>query len=220
MDILGDEQSKIVFDSVIKYRQTHDMKDRPKYNECNQYFDTEIVHLTAEEVFVDCGAFTGDTVKQFIKFSNGQFKRIVAFEPDEYNFSMLKKIKNVDVIPKATWNEETTLCFDNGKGAGSKVVQGEDDSHITEIPTIAIDQCEQCADASFIKMDIEGAEYNSLLGAKKVISQNKPKLTICIYHSDEDMFRIIELIESWNLGYKFFVRHHAQKIAETVLYCV
>ena len=54
----------------------------------------------------------------------------------------------------------------------------------------------------------------------KQLQGNRPKLAICIYHSDEDMLRIAELIASWNLGYKFYVRHHAQLVAETVLYAI
>ena len=68
--------------------------------------------------------------------------------------------------------------------------------------------------------DIEGSEYEALIGGYETIARNRPKLAICIYHSDEDMLRIAELIASWNLGYKFYVRHHAQLVAETVLYAI
>ncbi len=84
----------------------------------------------------------------------------------------------------------------------------------------AIDNVEECRDATFIKMDIEGSEYEALIGAQNTIKKNRPKLAICIYHSDEDMLRLIELIANWDLGYKFYIRHHAQKISETVLYAI
>ena len=84
----------------------------------------------------------------------------------------------------------------------------------------AIDNVEDCRDATFIKMDIEGSEYEALIGAQNTIKKNRPKLAICIYHSDEDMLRLIELIANWDLGYKFYIRHHAQKISETVLYAI
>lgn len=54
----------------------------------------------------------------------------------------------------------------------------------------------------------------------EAIKRNRPKPAICIYHSAEDMLRIAELIADWKLGYKFYVRHHAQLASETVLYAI
>lgn len=84
----------------------------------------------------------------------------------------------------------------------------------------AIDNIPECADATFIKMDIEGAEQNALAGAEKTIRRNRPKLAICIYHSDEDMLDIPERVLALNMGYKLYVRHHFGTICETVLYAV
>jgi hypothetical protein len=75
-------------------------------------------------------------------------------------------------------------------------------------------------------MDIEGAEFNALIGAKETILRDKPKLAICIYHSNEDMLRIAEWIHVLVPEYKLYVRHHGAKNyvhpvmgpAETVLY--
>ena len=73
---------------------------------------------------------------------------------------------------------------------------------------------------TLIKMDIEGAELNALKGAQRTIARDKPKLAICIYHSDDDMIRIAEYIHELALGYKLYVRHHTTTFAETVLYAL
>ena len=78
----------------------------------------------------------------------------------------------------------------------------------------------ECRNATFIKMDIEGSEYNALLGGQEVICNNKPKLAICIYHSDEDMLRLIELIHDMVPEDSLFIRQHSNSICETVLYAV
>lgn len=218
IEMLDDDESKRVLKSVIKYRATHDRKDRPKYNRKNQYFPSDIVQLTNEEVFVDCGAYNGDTIKSFIKKTNRSYKKIVAFEPDGDNAKLIGTQEKIYVVCAAVWNENTELVFSDGQGSSSRV----DNSANTgiQIQAVSIDSIKECADATFIKMDVEGSEYNALIGAKETIITNRPKLAICIYHSDEDMIRIAELINSWNLEYKFYVRHHAQKISETVLYCI
>ena len=218
-DALADEKSKRIYLAMIKYRCTHNRTDRPEYNRRDQYFPKDLVSLQEDEVFVDCGAYTGDTIRSFLKNANYKYKKMIAFEPDVDNIKLIHKLCKTNVphiIQGAAWNENTIIYFSDGAGSSSKVVsQGE-----LAIQGLAIDSIVECNDATFIKMDIEGSEYNALLGAKETISRNRPILAICIYHSDEDMIRIYELINSWNLGYKFYVRQHAQKISETVLYAI
>ena len=76
-------------------------------------------------------------------------------------------------------------------------------------------------DAGFIKMDIEGAERNALIGAKNTIIKNKPVLTVCIYHKPEDFFDIPLLIEETVPGeYEYYVRQYRYGQSETVLYAM
>lgn len=69
-------------------------------------------------------------------------------------------------------------------------------------------------------MDIEGAELDALKGAEKSIRLYKPSLAICIYHKASDYTDIFDYIRSLNSEYKFFIRHHLDYYAETVLYAV
>lgn len=69
-------------------------------------------------------------------------------------------------------------------------------------------------------MDIEGAEYEALLGSVNTIKKYRPALAICLYHKPEHLFKIPLLIKSWNLNYEFFIRFHGNNLFETVLYCV
>lgn len=220
VSLLEDEESKSVYLGCIKFRYTHDFKDRPKYNTKNQYFPNDILSISEKEVFVDCGAYNGDTIRSFKKYAKKGYKKIIAFEPDQANIDMIRRYdKNITIIPAAVWCEDTQLGFCGGGGAVSRIADNTDEQS-SLVPARAIDTVAECEDATFIKMDIEGAEFQALNGAKKTIVKNRPKLAICIYHSDEDMLRLIELIDGWNLGYKFYVRHHAQKISETVVYAV
>ena len=76
----------------------------------------------------------------------------------------------------------------------------------------AIDLCAECSDASFIKMDIEGAEMKALQGAKDTIKRNHPVLAISIYHSNEDMVRIIPYIHGLIPQYDLYIRHHTDYV--------
>lgn len=214
---MEDEKSNTVLKKVIRFRQSHDKKDRPDYSRKDQYFPSDIIQRRDDEVFIDCGAYDGDSIRSFIDFSGNKYNKIVAFEPDPENLSLIKKsVNGVKVVQAAAWNENGTISFSNGNASGS----GFDKDGKDIVQSVKIDDIKECSNATFIKMDIEGAEYNALLGAEKTIRKNKPTLAICIYHSDEDILRIYELIKSWDLGYVFYVRHHAQKISETVLYAI
>lgn len=217
---LNDKKSKEVYCHAVLYRCTHAHKDRPDYNRKDQYFPQDIVTLSDHECFIDCGAYNGDTIYSFLDFSNEQYKKIVAIEPDQENCDMINKLnlKNLSIVKGAAWNKDEEIYFSEGKGSGSHVLFNKASMHC--VPGIRIDSIPACSDCTFIKMDIEGSEYNALVGAYETIRKNRPQLAICIYHSDEDMVRVFELIDSWDLGYQFYVRHHAQKIAETVMYAI
>ena len=61
----------------------------------DQYFPG-LFSLTADECFVDCGSYTGDTIQSFISQSSisqpgSGFRKVIAFEADPENFDRLTK---------------------------------------------------------------------------------------------------------------------------------
>lgn len=93
----------------------------------------------------------------------------------------------VKAFQKGTWSEETTLYF-NATGDGSSHVTEHGDVSIEVMPIDkAVDPMET---VTFIKMDVESSELESLKGAKETIKRDRPKLAICIYHKPEDMLTL------------------------------
>lgn len=225
LDLLADEKSKMVWEGVMKYRMYKTPIAPELYTENDQYFVDNIIKISLNEVFVDGGAYTGDTIQQFMDTAKKQrveYKKIIAYEPDEKNFKLLQRYygghQKVMLIKKGLSEKEGILCFRAG-GATARIVDDEYDANY-KIAVTCIDGVEACKEATWIKMDIEGAEMDALHGAEQTIKRNHPKLTICIYHSDEDMLRIIEYIHDLVPEYKLFVRHHSRSEVETVLYAM
>lgn len=217
---LADETSRSTYMTAIRFCQSYKRKDAPTYNP-EQYFPEDVVKLSGDETFIDCGAFVGDTTSVFLKKSNEKFNKIVCFEPDATNFAMLNASttnSKVIKIQAGVWNETATLKFKSDNGGGSHICTSEEET--VSIPVVAIDTVEACQGATYIKMDIEGAETNALLGARQVIERNRPKLAVCIYHSDEDMLRIPEYLHATLVNYSFHVRHHSLNWQDTVLYAI
>jgi hypothetical protein len=127
------------------------------------------------------------------------------------------------LINAGAYDKDGVVNFsDAGTGENGTIIgQGGEDIVSIRIQVNAIDNL-NLEKVTFIKMDIEGAELNALKGAEKTILRDKPKLAICIYHSNEDMVRIAEYIYSIMPEYNFYVRHHytCPYLFETVLYAL
>lgn len=220
--LFADDLSRDVYFAAIHYRKTHNPKDAPVYSKHDQYFVKDLVPLSPQEVFVDCGAFDGDTMREFIKVTKGHYQSIVCFEPVEEYHKRLKKrgkAKQVTSINAGVYKETTTLHFHAEEGKGSAISVKEDERTIT-VPVRAIDDVPECQNATFIKMDVEGSELDALHGAEQTILRNKPKLAICIYHKHRDFVAIPKWIHELVPEYKLYVRHHAFSVNETVLYAI
>lgn len=195
------------------------------YSENDQYFVKDIIKFDDGEVFIDVGGFIGDTVQVFIDLAikvGAKFKKIVVFEPDAANCALIKKNfrkrKDVVLIEKGLSDREKTLFF-AGTGPWVRVVDDPEKSTFS-VPVVDLDSVPEGQDATWIKMDIEGSEMDALKGAQNLIRRNHPKLTICIYHSDEDMLRIAEYIHVLVPEYKLYIRCHKGNGSETVLYAI
>ena len=224
--LLADDQSRMAYEAAIKFRTEARRIRKNEWSLRDQYFVEGIIELKNGEVFVDGGAYNGDTIDKLITYrkryyKNIHIKRVVAFEPGSLNAGLLQKkyakIKNV-LIVKAGLSDKDGKAFFTSTGSSSHVI--DDATKGVSITLCAIDNVPECTDTTFIKLDIEGAEWEALHGAEKTIQRNKPKLAICIYHSDEDMIRLVEYVHELVPEYKLYVRHHTRRKHETVLYAV
>ena len=194
-----------------------------------QYFDLPYLQHNKKEVFIDVGGLDAVTSLQFIEWSKGKNDGIIVFEPDLKNVEKCKDTLNKvglleksKIIPKGCWKEPGVLKFNSSGSSSSAVVDATSSisTEYDEVNVTTIDHELRQDMVSFIKMDIEGSEYNALLGAENVIRTQKPKLAISVYHKREDIFSIPELILRYNPDYKFYLRHYSLAGVETVLYAI
>ena len=60
-----------------------------------QYFPPGLFSLTADEYFVDAGAYDGDTLRQFLALRGQDFRGALALEPDPENFHRLAAFRSM-----------------------------------------------------------------------------------------------------------------------------
>ena len=182
-----------------------------------QYFD--VFDPIDDEIIIDAGCYDGTTAKQFLQWGGDKVKKIYSFEFDPINAVKCEEnLKDYSdkctVIAKGTWDKDEILHVNasgtSGSSTGSK---GNDTVYLTSIDSVVKDER-----VTFIKMDVEGAELKSLMGAKNTITKNKPRLAICVYHKPEDIYEIPEYLLSLVPEYKFYLRHYSSVSCETILY--
>ena len=192
----------------------------------NIYFDIPEFTYSEDEVFIDAGSYNGNTSKDFIKKCNNRYKKIIACEPMKEIYNKFKdslsELHDVNYINTALSNYIGTTSFSlNLSGLqGSKLGEASTDNNlINAVRVDTIDNILQGEKATFIKMDIEGAELEALEGAHDTIVNYKPKLAISLYHKKEDLYTIPLYIHKIVPEYKFKLRHYNNKISDLVLYC-
>lgn len=226
VSVLSDKKSRKVYRNLLQYRMSHKRKYLKGIVDKNQYFDKELVIWKDSECMVDGGAFDGDTVFRFKRLAEKEkFKwSVIAFEPDSYNYNRLRKAvsadsvcsRQVSVYNMGTWDTRTELHFQDGMDDSSRI----SDNGGSVVPVDTIDHVLGDRRVTFIKMDVEGAELESLKGAENVIMRDHPRLAISIYHSDKDMVDIIDYIANKYPFYKLFVRHYTNFFADTLCYAI
>jgi FkbM family methyltransferase len=222
---LADEESKKTYKAMLAHRRKRITQTQfPFHGRETQYFTNNFFHYGNEEVLIDCGAFIGDTIDSFMsKVPN--YAKIYSFEPDPNQFEILKSKHGdnpkIQLIHAGVSDKEATLFFD-AQGAGSSRLDQGGGLNRIPVKVQSIDELSIKENVTFSKMDVEGAEWDTLHGAKQIILRDKPKLAICIYHSDEDMIRLAEYIHELVPEYQLYVRHHEPWPIqwETVLYAI
>lgn len=220
-ELLQDEYSRKIFVDRLNYCISADTKHlTPLISKSPQYFEKGIIYLSDDEVFIDGGSCIGDTLEEFLRQTNGRIKHAYCFEPEKTKhkefLSRFSALKNVELIPCGLWSGKDELSF-NATGTGSSSISR---CGTVKIQVTSIDEVLQGAPATFIKMDIEGAETEALKGAENTIRRHRPKLGICVYHKPLDIAEIPLYIKELLPEYKIYLRHYNYGSSETVCYAV
>lgn len=205
---LADEQSRRVFANVLNYK----LSGKPQYLwECEtERFDDlkQLFAFTDAEIYLDLGAYDGDTVREFLSLTDGRYTKITAVEADRRNYRKLcaktEGLAALRTVEAAVWDEDTELEFSDSGGRQSTLIG----AHKRMVKAVKMDNLLGEEPVTYIKMDVEGAEKQALLGLKEHILRDKPKMFIAAYHYDNDFFALPELIWQLRPDYKIYLRKH------------
>jgi len=222
-ELWSDDDSRAEYLAQLKYFTSLDSAVTANKRSAEEtYFPPELVQVHSDEVFVDCGAYDGDTLRDFVRRCEGRFRRFIAIEPDPASYSRLTEMARgidgeVETYPFALGSEPGVVQFEASGTLGSRMgAAGEIPVRRETLDTILAD-CRP----TFIKMDIEGAEIDALHGARRTIERASAVLAVCLYHRLDDLWNAaIAIDELSKSGYRLHLRRHAEDSWETICYAI
>lgn len=120
-----------------------------------------------QPVIIDCGGHIGLSAIYFKTQHPDAY--ITVFEPDQKNFELLKSniasqgYSNIVLENKAIWKNNATLSFNSDASMSSKIAPNEHATNFVETTRL---KDLLIGEIDFLKLDIEGAEYEVIKDAK------------------------------------------------------
>lgn len=192
------------------------------------------IHCRAEpgDVVLDCGICWADTTLYFAN-EVGPAGQVIGFEFIPSNLKVARRnlalnphlAACVRLVEHPLWSVDGLHLHYLDFGPGSRVSDdaASRDDWDGSVDTVTIDETVARLGLSrvdFVKMDIEGAELDSLKGGEQTIRGHRPKLAISVYHKPDDFETIPKWLAGLDLGYEFYLDHHTIYQNETVLFGV
>ena len=173
------------------------------HSTCEKYVASDVFIWNDDEFIADCGTYNGDTIHNIVK-TKRSFKKIYAIEACAD--TMKQAIEFSKYLPKET---QEKIEFYNA------LLGGADN----------LDNILKNENVTLLKTDVEGADYDTLVGAENIIKMHMPVLAVSVYHKMEDLIQIPDFIRTVSSDYVFFLRKYypsAMKYLkdELILYAV
>lgn len=222
-----EELLSLLFEDVLSYHVCSSLDTEEVsqgFGDEGPYEPDALNRVEENDVVFDCGANIGD----FSIVAAARGCDVYAFEPSQYiiNKYLKKTVElntglsgKITICPYAVSDEagEADFLIDMNNIGGSRTNDPlahtiDKDKCIEErVQVIRLDDFveeRKIARVDFIKADIEGAERRMLLGAKNILKNFSPKLSICTYHLPDDPEVLRGIILEAQPNYTIIQREH------------
>lgn len=182
------------------------------------YFDNPFFEIKDNEYLVDVGAYTGDTIREFVG-KHKKYRKIAAIEPDQKSaeelkkYILLQKLANIDVYELGCWNENTYLSFGVDEESSSISCKGTTTIKVMKLDDLLCDK-----DVSLIKINYLHGVEECIKGAEKILKEKKPKIMIMVGFDEWSLIKLPRLIKLINKEYKLSLRYASAMPARLILF--
>ena len=218
-ELFSDEESRRIYDNIIKYKLYGKISYLRDAESSLDEAYSDILKAESIEVSADLGAYNGDSIRELSRYAKN-LKKVVAFEPDRRNFRKLNEWAsgvelNIEAHNLGAWSGEETLYFDGSGNRNASMTQNtsafsdainQRKKKIVEVKADSLDNILCGAGVDYVKYDVEGSEYEALLGSEKTIKSFSPSLLVSLYHRSADIFNLPIFIKEMNPAYSLYLR--------------
>lgn len=224
--LLGDGTSREYMVAYLKCKISDNEDDiiEAYQGGCLNYFENSIFSMEKDEVYVDVGAYTGDSIESFVKAVGYGYKKIFAYEPNRtYAYALKEYIRkqglgNVTIIQQGTWNKKDILYFnyeEESSGIAQNVPSGAETVEVD-----ALDNMLEGEHVTLVKINFLEGVKETVEGMKNIMRQDKPKLAITVGFDEYALLSIPSLIKAINPDYNLYLRFAAAMSARLILFAV
>ncbi len=219
--LFDDDLSRDCFAAYLNSRSNEDYRYiLPCYREKVSYFRNPFFELKDHEVYLDVGAFDGDTIREFLSadWNEKKWEKIIAIEPEALSRNKLERyvnslsLDNIVTYSNGCWDKEDTLLF-NISDESSSI-----DDHGVKLEVKRIDEQFINDGVTLIKINYLNGVVETLKGAEKVLKMNKPNLAITVGFDEWGIIHIPQIIKKINPSYKLGLRYASPMPARLILF--
>ncbi len=218
-NLMADDFSKKIFKGYVEFLYGGRLDTLKSITTTEDEAFKNILNLHNNEVYVDIGAYRGDTVDTFLSYTDGSYNHIICAEPDTKTFKKLTDhcadLNSFEAHNVAVTHVDGEIGFTDAHGRQSAVGGSVMQKSVT-LKTLCGDKI-----PTYIKIDAEGCENEIISASGNIFTEHKPKLNVAAYHKCEDIFTLPILLNKLNSDYKIHLRHHPYIPAwDTLFYCI
>lgn len=218
-NLMADDTSKKIFKGYVEFLYGGRLDTLKSITTLEDESFRNILKLTENEVYVDIGAYRGDTVDTFLSYTKENYNHIICAEPDTKTFKKLTDhcvhLPRFEAHNVAVTHIDGKIGFTDAHGRQS-AVGGDVMQKSVTLTTLCGDKV-----PTYIKIDAEGCENEIISASGNIFTTHKPKLNIAAYHKCEDIFTLPILLNRLNPDYRIHLRHHPYIPAwDTLFYCI
>jgi FkbM family methyltransferase len=224
--LLDDDASRAEYLAQLAWRLTADFALLgPHAPSEDQYFSPDVLRIRSDEVFVDCGAFDGDSLVHLLQHIPDGIGRVIALEPDPANIDALNAriatfpadfAQRVELLPWAAGAERGTARW-GGEGTAAAGIADEGEIEVEVVPLDEL--LDRDIVPTYVKMDIEGAEPDALRGLTRTL-EHRPALAVCVYHEQAHLWELPLQVAGMVDDYRFVLRRYEGDCFDVVLYAL
>ncbi len=245
--LLADDESRNLFVNFLRWKMTGDISATAKRKNNNwlEVFDNNLLPKRSDYTYVDVGAYTGDTLVRFMAFCQGQYKKILCYEPDKTNFHELEKmvdrcrLQDIEIFDIGllssggaqtffapsdnTVYESANFFRDVNVSIKNDLIEDgvQGDSQSVKVSTL--DEClsEYRSDKLLLKIDTMASEGEIIKGSSDILATAAPVVVMEYGTHSKYMADMIPFMHRMSSRYKFYLRQmYSYNNSRTFLYAV